>query len=96
MHYILFYDYVPDVAEKRGPYRANHLKQLQAAYEANDVVIGGALAEPLDGAAIVFRSAEAAEKFAQTDPYVSGGVVTSWRVRKWQTVVGDGSVMPQP
>lgn len=95
MHYILFYDYVADVAEKRAPYRAAHLKMLTAAFDANEVALGGAFAEPLDGAAIVFRSAEAAERFAKADPYVVGGVVTNWRVRKWQTVVGDGAVPPQ-
>jgi uncharacterized protein YciI len=29
-----------------------------------------------------------AEEFARIDPYVTSGVVTSWRVREWTTVVG--------
>ena len=94
MHFILFYDYVPDALEKRAPHRSNHLKLIQAAFDANDLVLAGALVEPLDGAALVFRSAEAAEHFAQADPYVTGGVAKSWRVRKWQTVIGDGAAMP--
>ena len=34
-------------------------------------------------------SAEAAEEFARTDPYVINGVVKSWSVREWTTVVGE-------
>jgi uncharacterized protein YciI len=39
----------------------------------------------------VFRadSAETAERFAQADPYVAEGLVTKWRVRKWNVVSGD-------
>ena len=31
---------------------------------------------------------QAAEAFARADPYVQNGVVLSWRVREWVTVVG--------
>ncbi len=95
MHYILFYDYAPDVVEKRGPFRAAHLKRIIESFEAQDLVLGGAFAEPLDGAALVFRSEDSATRFAEADPYVTGGVVTTWRVRKWQTVIGDGAKPPQ-
>jgi uncharacterized protein YciI len=52
--------------------------------------MGGALANPVDGAVLVFRgeSAAVAEAFAQADPYVREGLVTSWRVREWTVVVG--------
>src|SRR5579884_3420323 len=94
MHYILFYDYVPDIAEKRGPHRAAHLQAAKQSFDGGEIVIAGAFADPLDGAALVFRSAEAAEQFAKNDPYVINGLVSNWRVRKWQTVVGDGAQMP--
>jgi uncharacterized protein YciI len=32
--------------------------------------------------------------FAETDPYVIHVLVTQWRVRKWTTVVGEGSTPP--
>ena len=59
-------------------------------------MLAGALADPADGAVLVFRgpTPDAAEKFAKSDPYVANGLVDSWRVRKWNTVVGDGAVMP--
>jgi hypothetical protein len=43
---------------------------------------------------LLFKSASAsvAEDFARADPYVLNGVVTSWRVREWVTVVGAGAL----
>jgi len=45
---------------------------------------------------LVFRgpTAEAAEQFANADPYVTSGLVSKWRVREWATVIGDGASMP--
>jgi uncharacterized protein len=58
--------------------------------------LGGALADPVDGAVLLFRcdGPEVVEAFARTDPYVVQGVVTRWRVRPWTTVVGDGATNP--
>ena len=96
MHYILFYDVVDDYLERRAPFRGLHLKKVREAYERGELVLAGALTEPDDGAVLVFRgpSPDAAEAFARSDPYVTNGVVTAWRVRKWVTVVGDGATMP--
>jgi uncharacterized protein YciI len=48
------------------------------------LVLAGALAEPADGAVLVFRgdSTNVAEAFAIVDPYVTNGLVNAWRVRK--------------
>jgi uncharacterized protein len=96
MHYILLYDVVENFTEKRIPFRAVHLNAARAAFERGELVLAGALAEPADGAVLVFRGAspEAAEKFARNDPYVVNGLVSSWRVRKWMTVIGDGASPP--
>ena len=39
---------------------------------------------------MIFRgeSPRVAEDFAENDPYVTNGLVTSWRVRPWNVVVG--------
>jgi len=93
MHYILFYDVRPDYVEKRSQFRDLHLKHARAAYDRGELLLGGALADPVDGAVLIFRgdSPAAAEAFAQSDPYVTNGLVTQWRVRKWNTVIGDGA-----
>jgi uncharacterized protein YciI len=93
MHYILFYDVVDDYVARRAQFRAAHLELARQAHARGDLVLGGALADPADGAVLVFRgpSPESAEAFAKADPYVTSGLVTRWRVRKWTTVVGDGA-----
>ena len=96
MHFLLFYDVVDDYIERRGPFRAEHLSLIQKAHDRGDLVMAGALADPPDGAVLVFRgpSASFAESFAQSDPYVKNGLVTKWRVRHWNTVLGDGAKLP--
>jgi uncharacterized protein YciI len=90
MHYLLFYDVVPDYAERRKEFRAAHLRYAGEAVARGELVLGGALADPIDAAVLLFRgaSAEVAERFAAGDPYVLNGLVTRWRVRPWTTVVG--------
>jgi hypothetical protein len=95
MHYVLIYEVVDDYVARRAPYREEHLRLAREAHERGEVVLAGALADPADGAMLVFRgpSADAAEAFAKADPYVRNGVVKQWRVRKWNTVVGDGAAV---
>ena len=96
MHFLLFYEVVDDYVSRRAPFRAEHLSLIQKAHDRGDLVMAGALADPADGAVLVFRgSPQPAEAFAHADPYVRNGLVTSWRVRKWNTVIGDGAQMPQ-
>ena len=98
MHYLLFYDVVPDYVERRAQWRAEHLALGRAAHARGELVLGGALTEPVDGAVLLFRadSPAVAEAFAAADPYVKHGLVTSWRVRAWATVVGDDPALVVP
>jgi uncharacterized protein YciI len=93
MHYLLFYDVVPDYAERRLPHRPAHFAHTKAAVDRGELVLGGALADPIDGAILLFHgdSPDAAKRFAETDPYVTNGLVTKWTVRTWNTVVGPGA-----
>jgi uncharacterized protein len=95
MHHILFYDVVDDYVEKRTQFRELHLKHARAAYDRGELVLAGALADPVDGAVLVFRgnSPDVAEHFAKSDPYVTNGLIKQWRVRKWTTVIGDGATV---
>lgn len=96
MHYLLFYDVVPDYVERRAAFRAGHLALAWQAQARGELVLGGALADPPDGAVLLFKgeSPAVAESFAAADPYVRNGLVTRWRVRAWTTVVGDGASSP--
>jgi uncharacterized protein YciI len=67
------------------------LAHARAAVVRGDLVLGGALADPVDGAVLLFRgdSPAVVEEFARNDPYVLNGLTTGWRVRAWTTVVGE-------
>lgn len=98
MHYLLLYDVVPDYVERRAAFRPAHLAHARAAVSRGELVLGGALADPVDGAVLLFAGASpaAAETFARTDPYVLNGLVTRWRVREWTTVVGTDAQVALP
>ena len=98
MHYLLIYDVVPDYVDRRVLVRADHLRHAQAAVERGELVLAGALADPPDGAVLLFRgeSPAAAKAFAAADPYVVNGLITRWRVREWTTVVGRDAEVQLP
>lgn len=91
MHTILFYELVDDYLERRAALRAEHLELASQARARGELVLAGALSDPVDEAILVFRgeSTAPAEDFAKADPYVKHGLVKSWRVRKWTTVIGN-------
>lgn len=93
MHYLLFYDVVDDYVERRLAFRDAHLLLARQAVERGELVLAGALANPVNGAVLLFRgsSPAVAERFASADPYVINGLVTRWHVREWTTVVGPGA-----
>lgn len=90
MYYLLFYKTVENYVERRAPYRAEHLKLARRAADEGQLVMGGALADPADGAVLVFRGdgPQAAEAFAKNDPYVQNGLIREWSVRPWTVVIG--------
>ena len=90
-YFVLRYDQVvDDYVERRAPFRAEHLGLLRDAHARGEVVMAGAVGDTPDGAIIVFRgdSPEVAEAFVRIDPYVTNGLVLSWRVQPWNVVVG--------
>ncbi|MGH9365086.1 MAG: YciI-like protein [Thermoanaerobaculia bacterium] len=99
-HYLLFYEVGEDYVQRRAAFRAAHLEKAWRAHERGELVLAGALANPIDGAvdgAVLFfqgDSPRAAEAFAQADPYVVNGLVVRWRVREWTTVAGEGAASP--
>jgi len=95
MHYLLMYDVIPEYASRRLPYRKAHFDYAAPYVERGELLLGGALANPVDGAILLFQGSgpEVAEQFARDDPYVKAGLVSEWQVREWTTVVGPGAAM---
>ena len=90
MYWLLLYDLVDDYLDRRAPLRDEHLGLARAAHERGELLMAGALAEPADGAVLVFKADDAsvAESFASRDPYVKNGLVKNWTVRSWTVVIG--------
>jgi uncharacterized protein YciI/heme-degrading monooxygenase HmoA len=96
MHYLLFYETTEDYVEKRAAFREQHLEMAWQSHERGELLLGGALANPIDFAVLLFagESPEVAEAFAKGDPYVRNGLVKRWYVREWRTVVGQTASTP--
>jgi hypothetical protein len=96
MHYLLFYEVDADYVARRAEFRGAHLEKAWDSSKRGELVLGGALANPADGAVLLFKgdSPEIAEKFARADPYVVNGLVKRWYVREWATVAGDDAATP--
>ena len=91
-YYALFYDeLVDDFVNRRALFREEHLHLACESHGRGEMQLAGALAEPADGALLIFRAetAQVAEEFALNDPYVKNGLVKKWHVRKWSVVVGN-------
>ena len=88
MKYLLFYDYIEGIVEKRAPLREGHLGLAQGYLERGELLLAGAFTDPVDGALFVFTNRGAAESFVRDDPYVLNGLVTGHRIREWNVVVG--------
>jgi uncharacterized protein len=87
--HILFYEYVPDVVERRAPHREGHLALIRRWYDEGRIVIAGGLGDPPHAGLIVLRVEDpqaAAEEFVAEDPYQPAGLVTSWRVEPFLNV----------
>ncbi|MGH9719893.1 MAG: YciI-like protein [Bryobacteraceae bacterium] len=95
-HFLLFYDVCDNYVEKRASFRDAHLKHGLAACDRGELLLAGALADPVDGAVLLFQgdTSDVAVRFAEGDPYVLNGLIPRWRVREWTTVVGRGPSTP--
>ncbi|MEQ8936298.1 MAG: YciI-like protein [Amphiplicatus sp.] len=93
-HYILFYEAGADYVERRAAFRDAHLSLAREAHARGDLVLAGALADPVDGSVLIFKGETdaPARAFAQADPYIKNGLIKNWRVREWTTSVGDGAL----
>ena len=89
-YYLLEYTLVDDYVERRTPLRPEHLQLARAAHARGELVLAGALTEPVDRAVLIWHVSdqEVVAEFARRDPYVVAGLVTSWTVRPWTVVIG--------
>jgi hypothetical protein len=98
MLYVINGEDVPDSLEKRMTVRSEHLKRIQALQEAGRLILAGPYPaidsqDPgpagFSGSLIVaeFESLDAAQAWANNDPYVSAGVYQRVIVRPFKKVL---------
>lgn len=89
-YYLLEYALVADYVARRAVFREAHLALAREANRRGDLILAGALAEPPDRAVLIWRTDQRSvvERFAEGDPYVRNGLVTSWTIRPWTVVIG--------
>lgn len=94
-HWLLTYDLASDYMDRRPAFRDAHLALLREAAARGDLLLAGAL-DPPEQAMLLFQgdTPDAAQAFAEADPYVAQGLVLRWVVRQWITVVGEGAANP--
>ncbi len=95
-HYLLFYSFADGYLERRTAFRDAHLRHAWEAQTRGTLLLAGAVADPVDTGLLLFEADSPApvEAFARADPYVANGLVASWRVREWLTVVGASAASP--
>lgn len=86
-HTVIFYEYVPDIVEKRGPHREAHLAWLQKWQSDGQLIAAGAFGDPPNGGLLLLRAGADADALCEGDPYVKAGLVSSWRAEPWRVVV---------
>ncbi len=84
MHYLLLYEVVSHYRTRRMGHRSEHVEHARRAVERRELVLGGALANPIDGAVLLFRgwSPAFAERFAAEDLCVQGLVAGKHQMRQ--------------
>jgi uncharacterized protein YciI len=98
MLYVINGEDVPDSLEKRMTVRPEHLKRIQALQDAGRLILAGPYPaidnqDPgpagFSGSLIVaeFESLEAAQAWANADPYVSAGVYRKVTVKPFKKVL---------
>ena len=67
-HFLLRYDLAPDYLARRSAFRDAHLALAWAAVARGELLLGGAVGDPVESALLLFTHAEAARAFAAADP----------------------------
>jgi hypothetical protein len=86
--YVVEAAYVEGAAEKRAPFRQDHLDRMSKLYREGVVVVAGALADMSASVIVVnVEHEEAARAIVTTDTYWLNGIWTTFTIRKLNRVV---------
>jgi len=83
MKYVSFYDVAPESLSRVMEHFPAHRIRLEEFHARGELIAAGPLGAPPSGAMAIFTSHESAEAFIRGDPFVTNGLVASWRVVEW-------------
>jgi uncharacterized protein YciI len=86
MKIVTFYDMAPGALAHLMTHFPAHRARLDEFHARGVLLAAGPLGNPPDGAMAIFTSREAAEEFIAGDPFVTEGLVSSWRLVEWNAV----------
>ncbi len=90
MKAVLFYHAAPDVLTRAPAHFPAHKARLDEFQRSGELLAVGTWADPREGSMAVFRTREAAERFAKDDPFVRNGVVVRHEIKDWNEVLLPG------
>ena len=88
MKYVLLYEMDPSQMTAAQANFPAHKARLDEFHAAGTLLLVGAFEDPRDGAMGIFTTREAAEAFAEGDPFVLNGVVARRSIRGWREIFG--------
>ena len=94
MKHVLFYESSSDVRAKAPQHFPAHRARSEEFRARGTLLMVGPFANPEEGAMAVFTTGEAAQEFAEGDPFVLNGVVTKWHIRKWDEAIANDQSAP--
>jgi uncharacterized protein YciI len=80
---LMFYEMAADAMAKVPQHYGAHVERLQTFHARGVLLMAGPYGNPPVGALSVFTTREAAEEFAQGDPFVTNGIVSRYTVQDW-------------
>ena len=86
MKIVSFYEMAPGALAQAKNYYPAHRARLEEFHARGVLLSAGPLGNPPESAMAVFTTREAAEEFIKGDPFVTNGLVSSWRLVEWNAV----------
>jgi uncharacterized protein YciI len=87
LKFTVIYETDPEKLTLAQGHLKEHMAWIDAFHAKGTLLMIGVFENPLDGALGIFSSREAANEFAQGDPFVVHGVVRKYRVHGWNDIL---------
>lgn len=88
--FVVTYRYVPEMADRRTPYREDHLAWLRGLNEEGRLILAGAVLDPVDSAVLIMRGEDmhAVRRTLLDDPYAKANLIVGVSVRPIGLAIG--------